>query len=383
MVHSQQPNEQRDTGVAPYRIESGTAEAIVSAASEIVHLLMSGEEAAIDRLLFMLDEDPNWETAIGWASMLSTITSLSQWAIGDMLYFMKHRWAHETIAVFEYDGNGTPWPETLYDFIQKRYGLNLTVLLSNPENHIIDFLGWTAYQFDKFWLLVGFKEIRIWHHTGKDTPTEKEWEDTIAAHFTPHLSEINEKTAWAYYAASAAWPRDKRRLHVRWTAHFELRNMLASDVDDKLEGDDRHFAAGKLADEQMSDWEKEGKKITPTFVRQERTRRVAERRGYEWHLPIPECLTVRQIGGEQPGLYRAIVFQTDDYEFFSYVAFHSGLIKQVTSSSFRIIVRGDSLIDETSGEVMATLENLDIDAVDQAISALIKRLRWKVDEKAV
>jgi len=382
MVHIGKPDAVNDTDVIPYRIEEN-ADQIIAAASEIVHLLMSGEDAAIDRLLFMLDDDPQWETAISWASMLSTVSSLSQWAIGDMLYFMKHRWSHETTAIFEYDGDNTPWPEGLYEFIQKRYNLSLTALLSNPENRIIDFLGWTAYQFDKFWLLVGFKEIRVWHHTGRDTPTEREWEDTIAQHFTAYLGEINEKTAWAYYAASAAWPRDRRRLNVRWTAHFELRNMLAPDVDARLDGDERHFAAGALADDQMSRWEQEGKKITPTFVRRERARKVTERRGFEWELPIPKYLTVRQIGGEKPGQYRAFVFQTNDYEFFSYIAFHVGLIKQVTSSSFRIIVRGNKLFDEKSGEIMATLENLDIEAVDLAVSALIKRLRWKVDETSV
>ena len=358
---------------------AGAAEILVQNAAEVVQLLALGSDLAIDRVIFELDNDPQWETAVTWIAMLSSLANLSSWAIGDILYFLRMRWSHETVAIFTLvDGK---FPEGLYTFVNGRFNVDLRQLMREPE--ILEFIGWTAYTFPKFWLLSGFGEVRVWGATGRETPTTDEWEQAISESFTPYINSINDKTAWALYAAAVAWPRSRRREDVHFTAHLELRHRFARDLGPEWQGDERHKEAGRLADQQMTEWEEAGVKITTNFVRQEKKRANVARRGFEWGFPPPPCLTVRQTGDladVDPTWYCAVkIGYAHNRDFFQYLAFHMGLIKDAPTKSFRIVVRGDKLIDKDTGEVCGVLDNTDQPVVDQALTALFKKLRWNVD----
>lgn len=356
------------------------AEILVQNAAEVVQLLALGSELAIDRVIFELDNDPSWETAVTWVAMLSSLANLSSWAIGDILYFLRMRWSHETVAIFTLvDGE---FPEQMYTFVNGRFNVDLRQLMKEPET--LEFIGWTAYVFPKFWLLSGFGEVRVWGNTNRETPTTDEWETAISESFTPYINSINDKTAWALYAAAVAWPRSMRRDDVHFTAHLELRHRFARDLGPEWQGDARHKEAGRLADQQMTLWEEQGVKITTNFVRQEKKRANVARRGFEWGFPPPTCLTVRQTGnlGDDidPTWYCAIkIGHAHNLYFFQYLAFHMGLIKDVPTKSFRIVVKGDKLVDKDTGEVRGVLDNTDQPAVDQALTALFKKLRWNVE----
>jgi hypothetical protein len=157
--------------------------------------------------------------------------------------------------------------------------------------------------------------------------------------------------------------------------------LKAAELGPEWEGDERHREAGRLADQQMTLWEEEGKRITANFVRTEKKRASVQRRGYEWGMPPPHCLTVRQTGNLEdvdPTWYCAVRIVRDP-ALFEFLAFHMGLTKKVPEKSYRVVIRNNSLIDRDTGEVLGFIDNDEQPAVDQALTALFKKLRWDVE----
>jgi hypothetical protein len=348
-------------------------EGLVLETAQIASYVMQGDTVGMDYILRTIDEDASWENAATFIGILSSLANVSQWGIGEILYFLRHRYNHETIGVFPYQ-EGDAFPSDLVELIRKKFSQDLEEVYNDENKQMMSFLGWTAHKFTKFWLLIGKGEVRVWRENENPEPTTEQWEDMIRRAITPLVSGLNEKTAWALYSNAVSWPRHMRREHLAWTIHYETKNLEAGKLPPDVRGDERHSEAGKRASRRMEDWEASGTNITTTLVRNQISIEKRKRQGWCWRLPEVEVINVEDL--ENGGVYPAIL--STDPMFQIYILFHTRLSTIDIPTRRKIRIIGTQI--EMDGEFVGELINLEVPAVDAAISKLVKTLRWEVAE---
>lgn len=343
-------------------------------ATKLAAVILREGYGGIDHILELLDEDASFETAATYLAYLASIENTSKWGIGEILYFLRHRYSYVTIKVLDYI-DGEPFPEELCTFLWERFSVDLRDALANKQVPTGGFLGWVAYKFDQFWLLTGKGEIRVWSKV-KDEIRDDEWADTMAGQLSPIVSKLNARTAWAYYAVVARLPdRNERVDELSWTYYYELGNLKGNDIGASVRGDERHAAIRELMLPQVQEDMEDGAATVPN-VRNRIAQKNREKQGFVFKFPPIEKLFVTDPHTGQS--FAAL--HISDAQFQAYILFNTKLATRDLPPRLAVEYDDEDGIIYVEGSEVGYVTNRDEPAVQLALDHLVNRLRWSIRE---
>jgi len=344
-------------------------------AVQLASLILTEGYGGIDHILEMLDEQPSFENAATYLAFLTGLENTSKWGIGEIIYFLRHRFSYVTEEVYPYS-EGETFPDDLYAFLKKRFGgFDLRQALASKKGTIAGFLGWKVFRFDRFWLLVGKGEIRVWVKV-KDEVTDDEWAETVAGQLTPIVSKLNDRTAWAYYATVARLPdRDERVEELSWTYYYELGNLKGNDVPPSIRGDDRHEEIRKLMLPQVEKDITDGSATVPN-VRARIAQKNREKRGFVFNLPPIWSLYIEDPETEKS--FEAL--HISDPQFQEYILFQTKLATRDLPPRVSIEYNDKDGLIYIEGREVGYITHREEPVVRAAVDHLVNRLRWSIKE---
>ena len=323
-----------------------------------------------DSIFDRLDEDPSYDQVEQAIGQLAEIRVLSQWAIGDILVFVRYRAQFTPKGVWYKQGD--VWPPELFEFVNQNYRLKL----SQEQAEVAEFLSWTTYRYERFWLLQRGNELRLWQRNAQDWLTDDAFESYVRK-LSNDLSTLLDYTSlMQYYHTSSAFPYGKRHAHISWTAHNEVSLIAGQQVAPSLRGLERLEAKREIAPALLEDYESRDM-IHVSQLREEKRRLVQAMMGYLWEAPPPSCLYVVDLADQQR--YVALRFTQNPAPALAQAmqTILSAVLPHIMGrppAGIPLTLEGDS-IRMLNGDTVATFENTDKGVVTTALSALVGRLR--------
>lgn len=335
--------------------------------------LQRDSESFLNDRLDHLTSDPTYDQVLQVIGELAEIKLRAQWAIGDVLVFMRYCAQFTLKGVWRKAGDG--WPSELLEYVRQEYHC----ALSRQEAEVGEFLCWTAYHYPDFWLLERGDEVRLWQRNAREWLDDESFE-TYIRNLSGDLREVLDYSSLIlYYHTSSAFPWSARRQHVSWTAHAEVANIAGQKVESHLRGLERLEAKRELAPKLLEEYEERNMVTVPQLRQEKRT--IAEHlRGWMWEAPPPDCLyVVDMLDGQRYAALRLPAASSPALRLAQQIVLNGAIPHMNPAwgarlSSMPLTLEGDS-IRMLSGDIVVTFENIDKGCVSAALSALTARLR--------
>lgn len=335
-------------------------------------------ESVLDHLEQELTFD-QVEQVIG---QLAEIKTLSQWAIGDVLVFVRYRSQFTPKGVWLKRPNGE-MPPDLIEFVKEHYDCGL----EQRNVEVKELLSWTTVRYERFWLLVRGSEVRLWERDSTEWLNDMAFEDYVRQ-LSGRLRELLDyNSLLTYYHTSAAFPWSQRRPHISWTAHAEVTNIAGHKIPLTVRGIDRLEAKAEIAPQLLQEFEE--RDITNVVALRDAKREMTQQAlGYFWETEIPARIYI--VDAQTGKRYEAVRFSslattigTPASEAAKRIVAASSSLHsygQVTHT-FPMQLVGDE-VTLLNGEVVAKFANQEVPIVATALCALSARLKLIVPIQA-
>lgn len=309
--------------------------------------------------LTRLDDDPNWESTVDIVSNLLHMINTAMWSIGYVLVFLRFRAQYHTVKFFRW--NDRDVPDEVHTFIRERYGVKLTDGIGE------EFLLWHSVRFEKFWLLLGPGEIRVW---------EKEPVGLEELQFLDHLSTIEKELfsqlggnrLYPYYRTARVWGPERQYEDVSWTWHYAVTNYAASELEVTNLSTEKDW---QILSDLVYQRAKEltGQGITSVAaVRGLITEKNDRKRGWVWATDIPRTMDVLIDERRVVGL--EFVGSPDNEPIINGILYTMGLLKKYHVLP-KLFLR-ETHIELEDGQIVALCP--DMDAIQDAFLFMASKL---------
>lgn len=349
---------------------SGMSQTLISLSS-----IQRDAQAFTDSVLDHLEEQPSFDQVEQIIGQLAELKTLSQWAIGDVLVFVRYRSQFTPKGVW-FKNSQDEMPDELIEFVHEQYNCTL----SEPEVEVKDLLSWTTHRYERFWLLIRGSEVRLWERNSIEWINDLAFEDYVRQLGGRLRELLDYNSLLTYYHTSAAFPCSQRRPHISWTAHAEVTNIAGQQVPLSVHGLDRLEAKSQIAPRLLEEFEKQ-EVTTVTELRDAKHEMAQKALGYFWESDVPAYLYV--IDADSGKRYQALRFNEKTTTAASPGAQAAKRILTATtgtggygstSHTFPMQLVGDE-ITMLNGEVIASFVNQEVPVVASALSALTVRLK--------
>lgn len=326
-------------------------------------------QAFTDAILNTLETNPSVDQVEQFIGQLAEIKTLSQWAIGDVLVFMRYFSQFTPRGVWRMINS--QWPPELVGVVHERFDQNL----QEEEPETKEWLSWMTHRYERFWVLVRGDEVRLWERNSIDWLDDVAFEEYVRQ-LSGRLREVLDyNSLLVYYYTSSAFPCSTRHPHISWTAHSEVTHIAGQQVPATVRGLARLEAKSEIAPKLLNEFEEQDI-TTVTKLRSIKREMAQKATGYYWDTDVPEFLYV--VDNESGARYAALRFKdnlTASGIEGARKIIDTATIHGYSPYAFPYELAGDD-VRMLSGEVIATFENADIPIVTTALSALAAKLKF-------
>lgn len=316
--------------------------------------------------LNVVDTDPSYDIIEGLLADIIAARNSSQWMIGDLLVFFRHRTDYHTVKTFNWTGELS---KRLVDFIQERYKVDLQALTNDTKQG--EFLCWQVIRHKKFWLLLDGDEVRVWEYN-PSTVSDQEFNQYLDNLNLRLKAELGQRSLRAYYRTSAIYPPSERTPHS-WTFHYERSNYAASKISPEIKGEERLKQIASVIPETTEELESTNIN-TVNGVREKIKQYNQNERGYNFKTTLPETLII--IDTKTGETFNGLEFVTGaNPEAIMAILAASGIYSYVKGCELTLI---ENKLYDSQNRLIATCPYIDEVVVAEAISYLAEKMGWEI-----
>ncbi|MBD3261070.1 MAG: hypothetical protein GF334_05210, partial [Candidatus Altiarchaeales archaeon] len=237
---------------------------------------LGDEEDFIQRILQTVGQDPSFDVVETTITQFLTTKNISQWAIGDILVYIRKRSGFT--PVLEVENTNGNIPEQVLEMVRDHYRVRLDTGVKG------EFLYWTTLEFPRFMILQSQSTTAIWERNGSGL-SDPDW-DSYVETLSRRLSTILDgKTLHTYYQTSNYFLVRQRMIEERsWTWHYRATLLLNSRLGGtQVPHREKQIALGEIV-EDLNNREI----ATVTGIKREHKFEKEQAQPFRWYMPFVE-----------------------------------------------------------------------------------------------